>query len=123
LHQPTAEMARLQGELDRLETLEAVRQKQEVIHRLLAEHHLPDVDATDPWSRLIVSPPFLESLLAASDESQMRALIDERAKLVQEAGFTRSSSSASPARPLSREQQQVEGTSVVDVKRFVEAIT
>ncbi|MEN6495032.1 MAG: hypothetical protein ABFD16_12205 [Thermoguttaceae bacterium] len=123
LHQPTAEVARLQGELDRLQTLEAVRQKQEVIHRLLAEHHLPDANATDPWSRLIVSPPFLESLLAASDESQMRAMVEQRARSVQEAGFARTTSSASPARPLSREQQQVEGTSVVDVKRFVEAIT
>jgi hypothetical protein len=123
LHQPTAEVARLKGELDRLQTLEAVRQKHEIIHRLLAEHHLPDANATDPWSRLIVSPPFLESLLAASDESQMRAMVEQRARSVQEAGFARSTSSASLARPLSREQQQVEGTSVVDVKRFVEAIT
>lgn len=116
LRQPTAEAARLAGELDRLQTLEAVRQKQETIRRLLAEHHLPMPDAGDSWTQLIVSPQFLESLLAASDEPQMRAMIEERARLVREA-------SAAPTRPVSREQQQAEGARVVDVKRFVEAIT
>lgn len=117
LREQAAQLAHLNAELDRLQALEAVCQKQLAIKRLLAEFHLPDPDTLDSAARAITSPRFLESLLAASDEAQMRALVADRAQLLRETNHT------PPARPLSREQQQVDGTPPLDVKSFVEAIT
>ena len=46
------------------------------------EFDLPDPEAADPWAKTVVGERFLESLLAAPDEQAMRALVEERARLV-----------------------------------------
>lgn len=114
-----AERARLEAELDRLQTLEAVRHKQATIKQLLAEFHLPDPDSKDSAARAILSPRFLQSLLAAPEE-QMRALVEDRAQLLREVSHT---PYTPPTRPLARDQHQADGPRRLDAKRFVEAIT
>lgn len=122
LREQATEQARLAAELDRLQALEAVRQRRAAVKRLLAEFHLPDPDTETSSARAIVSPRFLESLLAAADESELRTLVEERARLLRDAVLI-PHAAATPSRPLAREQQQVDGLRRVDVKGFVEAIT
>jgi len=119
LREQADEIARLEAELDRLQTLEAVRHKQATIKKLLAEFHLPDPDSQDSTTRAILSSRFLQSLLAAPEE-QMRALVEERAQLLREVFRL---PSVPPTRPLARDQHQTDGPQRLDVKRFVEAIT
>ena len=93
--------------MDRLTALESIQQKRSVARRLLREFDLPDVEATEPWAKTVVSEHFLESLLAAADEPAMRALVEERARLVRMLPAT------APARPVkprlqSRDQHLVQ---------------
>jgi hypothetical protein len=120
LRQQAAHQARLEAELDRLQALEAVREKRAAVKRLLAEFHLPDPDTQTASSRAIVSPRFLESLMAAPDEPQMRALVEERANLLRDANLA---PPLPPSRPLAREQHQVDAPRSLDAKTFVQAIT
>jgi hypothetical protein len=117
----SAEMARLQAEVDRLTAQEAANQKQHRLRQLLREFHLPEPDAADPQARAITSRRFVEGLLAAPDEPTMRALVEERAALVRALGFDPASALA--ARPLSRDQHLADGPGRLDAKAFAEAIT
>ena len=73
-----AEVGRLQQEVERLTALEAAQQKRRLANRLFCEFHLPDPEAAEPWAKAVVSRPFLELLMAASDEPAMRVLVEER---------------------------------------------
>ncbi len=108
---PLRRIAELEAEVARLRAAESEARKRLLVRRLLAEHCLPDPDAADASARSVVSQRFLETLLAAPDEAAIRALIDDRARLVRGA-----------VRPQSREQQAAAGA-VQDVKSFVKAIT
>ena len=116
-----AEMQRLQAEVQRLTLVEAAHQKQDLVRRLLREFRLPEPDATDPQARSITSRRFVESLLAASDEEAMRALIEERAGLLRALGAE--SSASLGGKPLSRDQYLVDFPARLDTRAFVEAIT
>ena len=76
------EFLRLQEEVDRLTALEATEQKRTCARRLLREFDLPDVDATEPWAKTDRQRAVLRIALAAADEPAMRALVEERARLV-----------------------------------------
>jgi hypothetical protein len=116
-----AELARLEAEIQRLTVLEAAHQKQESVRRLLGEFHLPDPDSTDPLKRAVTSRGFVEALLAAPDETAMRAMVEERAALVRE---LRAEGLSSPdGRPVSRDQHLVDAAARLDSKAFLEAIT
>jgi hypothetical protein len=117
------ELGRLRAEVERLEALEAVRQKRQLARRLLREFNLPDTHAADPQAGSIVSERFLESLLAAESEQAMRELVRERAELVRTLGGTRAVRREFDARPLARDQQLLHGPTQLDAKAFVEAIT
>jgi len=112
-----AELNGLQAEVERLTALEAARQKHQTIRRLLREFQLPDPESTDSRAKSIVSGRFIELLLAADGEVEIRRLIEERAALV------RSLRPAGNARPLSRDQHVLDGPARSGTKGFVEAIT
>jgi hypothetical protein len=114
-----AEIRRLREEVDRLTALEAVGRKRDAARRLLREYDLPDIEASEPWAKTIVSERFRESLLAAPDEAAMRGLVEERARLVRAIA----GNGAATMRPRSREQHLVDAAAPLDAKRFVEAIT
>jgi hypothetical protein len=118
-----AEVKQLQAEIDRLAAAQAVLEKRLLIRRLLAEFDLPDPDLAEGWARSVVSGRFLESLLAAPDETAMREMVEERAEMVRSMNGHRARASRSDPRPLARDQHQVYGAGPVDAKSFVKSIT
>lgn len=80
---PQAErIAALEAELARLRSVEAEANRRLLIQKLLAEHRLPAPESGDPLGQLIASPEFIQSLLTAPDEAAVRALVEDRARLV-----------------------------------------
>jgi len=118
-----AELDTLRGEVQRLQLREAMHQRRTVVRRLLREFHLPDPETGDPQDKLIISDRFFESLLAAEDKQEMRALIEERAGLVRCLGGMERAPALARRRPLSRDQHFVDSPVPLDTKTFVEAIT
>lgn len=116
-------LAVLRAEVDRMRAAEAIRRKELRARQLLDEYGLPDPDSADGRARSLVSPWFLESLLAAPDDEAMRAIVEDRAKLVRLAGDWGPGGSRGTGRPLSRDQCAVDGSTPGDVGAFVEAIT
>ncbi len=105
------EVRRLREELGRM-------QRRETARRMLAEHGLPGPDQTNPAARAVTSPEFFESLLAADSEAAMRALVEERARLV------RSFDGGAAGGAQSRDQLLVESLfRPLDAKTFAAAIT
>ena len=117
------EVLRLRQEVERLTALEATEQKRSLARRLLREFDLPDVEATEPWAKTVVSGQFLESLLAAADEPAMRALVAERAQLVRTLTGDGATRTAATPRLQSREQHLVQAAAPLNARSFVEAIT
>ena len=117
-----AEIARLQQEIDQLRTKEAMQERRTMLRTLLAEYRLPDPDAADQQAKAIVSDTFVHSLLSASDEQTMSALIEERAALVIHANAWRGATAAA-RRPISRDQFVMDTERVVNGKTFAKAIT
>jgi hypothetical protein len=118
-----AEIDQLREEVARLTALKADCQKRDLARRLLRECGLPDADAAEPWAKAVVSRQFFESLMAASDQQAMRAIVEERAQLVQTLASDNDARSQACVRPQSRDQQMVSAAGAVDRKSFVEAIT
>jgi hypothetical protein len=118
-----AELQRLQEEVDRLAALEATHQRREAVRRLLREFDLPEPDAVDPSAKSVVSPQFIESLLAAADERAMRALVEDRSRLVRTLSGGEAARNLAESRPQSRDQHLVYAAGASRGKSFVEAIT
>ncbi len=120
--QTGAELGRLRRRVDELEALEAVRGKRDVARRLLAEFELPD-----PGQRGadcdVVSESFLASLLTAADETAMRELVAERARLIR-AAASHAGTGRIHGKPLSRERGLAESADslATRVERFVRAV-
>jgi hypothetical protein len=112
LAEQVADMDRLRESLARFEAEEEARHKEETARRLLREFHLCDTDSPDGP---IVSRQFLGQVLAAADESAMRELVAERARLVE--------SLRNAGGPVSRDQSLVYTTDTRSVEAFVREIT
>jgi hypothetical protein len=123
LRESSAELEKLQQEVDRLTVLEDLHQKHRLARRLLGEFDLPDAETNEPWAKTIVSERFMESLLAAPDEPTMRAMVEERARLVRTLAGGDATRISAPTRPQSRDQHLVYTAAPLDGKSFVEAIT
>lgn len=130
---PQAErIAALEAELVRLRAVEAEAKRRLLIRRLLAEQHMPDPESADPLARLIASAEFIEGLLAVPEETTVRALVEDRARLVRM--LARSRTGGRPAevlgggdrlgadRPMAKDQLALVGM-VRNVQEFVRAIT
>jgi hypothetical protein len=118
-----AEVERLRAEVERLTALEAVHQKQAAARRLLHEFALPEPDAADRRSQAVVGPQFMASLLAAPDETAMRALVEERARLGRQLTAAAGAQDLAEVQPQSRDQHLVYAGGAAVAKSFVEAIT
>jgi len=117
------QLGTLRAEVQRLATREALEQKWQTVRRLLRELRLPEPEATEPRARAISSARFVESLLAAADERQMREIVEERARLVRALCGGEALCGLGDGRPLSRDQHLVDALRPWDTKAFVEAIT
>ena len=115
-------IAALEAEIDRLETAEATGQRRLLVRQLLGEFNLPDPDTADGPARSIVSQRFLDALMTAPGEQAVRALVEERARLVRGAQAAGRQPGPGDGKPTSRERNQLAG-GARDVKSFVEAIT
>jgi len=109
------ELKRLSAEVARLEGLEAAGRRRETIRRLLREFRLPDPDDQRPGAQSVTSRRFIEALMAAGGEREIRELIEERAALVR--GLQGN------AKPLARDRHLLDTGSRLDTEGFVEAIT
>lgn len=122
LQEQSSRLGELQAEIDRLRAAQALDQRRLAARRLLAESGLPDPDTAQGPARWIVSQRFLETLLAAPDERAMRELVEDRAKLLRAVGGLPAPDRPA-ARPLCRDQHQLDRAAPRDAKSFVEAIT
>ena len=86
---------------------------------VLTEFGLATPDSGDPLGHVLASPAFVEALVAAADETAMRALVAERARLV--IALVGRRGALPHARPVARDQRPP--ASPLDAKAFVEAIT
>ena len=115
------QLAALEARIDRFEAAEAADLKRREIRKLLAEFRLPDPDTATGWEKSAVSDRFIESLLTAQSEEAMRQLVEDRAHLLHQRGGLLGSRTG--ARPLSRDQHQVDGPGQIGARTFVESIT
>jgi hypothetical protein len=118
LVEQASEMRRLNAELDRLRAAQAAAERFALISRLLQEQGLPALESSDRWSQAIVSESFLASLQAAPDEAAVRALVEERVRLVAE---TRRQEMPG-GKPRSREQGVAEMGGALDGKAFARLV-
>ena len=115
-------IAALEAQIERLEAAETAGQRRLLVRQLLGEFHLPDPDTADGSARSIVSRRFLEALMTAPGEDAVRALVEERARLVRGIQAAGRPMGPGDGKPTSRERSQLAG-GARDVKAFVEAIT
>lgn len=114
-----------QEELASLRASAALAERRELARRLLGEYQLPDPEEADADGRGVVGPEFLETLLAAPDETALRRLLEQRAQLVRSAGRWAQRGPRAEPRPLSREQRLVDVrlAPVLDAAAFARAIS
>jgi hypothetical protein len=117
------ELGRLREEVERLTALDAIQRKGALARQLLAEFDLPDPESAEPLAKTIVSEQFMKWVLAAPDEPAMRALVEERSRLMRAIAGGRPASGAGKARPQSRDQHLACAVGPLNTKSFVEAIT
>ena len=103
-----AERSELEAELDRLRAREAAYEQRAAAGRLLREFGLPDPESGDRLARQITSESFVESLMAAADEAEMRRLVEERARLVEQVRRASVWPSSGVGAARSREQSRVD---------------
>jgi hypothetical protein len=115
------ECAVLRAEIERLARQQAADARRQLACRLLREHRLPDPDDDTPAGRAICGPQFFAALLAAEDETALRAMVEERAALVRALGGRNAAPAA--AQPAAREQLCPPAADPRDAAAFVRAIT
>jgi len=114
---------RLRAELERLAEETALLKRRQLIDGLLRRHGLPGLDAGDALARAILGRRFVEALLAAENEQQVREIVEERARLVHTFQSTAAWWGAAHSRPAARDQSTVADTPRWDAKAFAQAIT
>lgn len=118
------EVLELRQEVDRLQATEAVSKKHSLAYALLEEFDLPRPHSDDPIAQAITSDLFFESLIAASNDSAMRTLVEERAALAKHIQRNGTAEATSPSAPLCRDPDDVYGhTHRLDTSAFIESIT
>ena len=117
-----AEIATLRAEIDQLRALAAAESRRALVRSLLAEYRLPNPDAGNSVTTAIVSDSFLQSLLTAPEEREVRRLIIERAALLGNAKSWHGDQYATNRRPVSRDQITLDPQAVCDGRSFAKAI-
>lgn len=79
------ELTKLRCQLNEFISREAIQRRRDLISRLLQEHNLPLPPSSGNEKSGLVGERFLEMLTHAADETEIRALIEERVALLQDA--------------------------------------
>jgi hypothetical protein len=102
-----AALTEARNQLDALAAREAAARRRERIAELLQKHHLPLPGGSGDSGRELVSPHFIETLMTAPNEEQLRRLIEERATLLRSAQQWDTKRGRFGAGPISRDQTAV----------------
>jgi hypothetical protein len=99
-----AQLETVQKQLDEMIARDEAERRRERIHQLLQEHNLPLPIKSGAVDSRLVSPQFIETLMAAADDEIVRRLVEERAELVRAAGRWNAQQLPYHGRPSSRDQ-------------------
>jgi len=97
-----SEQQHLQEEVEQLRIREAAHQRRQAAVAMLAQAGLPNPDSSDAWSQAIVGEQFMQSLISATNEAEMRRLVEDRARVVE--GARRIEVASPNGHPRSRPQ-------------------
>lgn len=114
-----------QQQLDEATARAALVERRERIVKLLEEYKLPIPGTRNESARRIVSDQFVETLLAAADETTLRRLVEERAALVKSAQRWQSETQRLQSGPTSRDQfaaSHQSGSRIRNAQEFAAAI-
>jgi hypothetical protein len=115
-----SQIVELRRQLEEVTAKEAAGRRQARIVQLLQEHALPLPSEDDPVPQ-IIGEQFLQKLMQAPGEPELRALIEERAKLVRSSASWNNNVTTNNHRPRSRDQlASVAGASRDHVRSAVE---
>jgi hypothetical protein len=120
------ELAKVRNRLEQVEAQEELARRRERIAQLLEQYDLPRPVIGNVPSSPVVSQQFFDQLMRASDDDQVRQLVEERVALVRSACEWRNAGSPDPSRrPRSRDQmalQQASSTRTQGAKEFAAAL-
>ncbi|MCE9546913.1 MAG: hypothetical protein K8T25_15670, partial [Planctomycetia bacterium] len=97
-----SELAQLRTEAERTTATLAAAERRALVGALLAEFKLPPSDSIEPAARAITSHDFVQELLAASSNGDVRRLVEERAALVAGIRHNLAGTTNNALRPVSR---------------------
>jgi hypothetical protein len=121
-----SQLEQVRNRLDEALAQEELARRRERIAQLLEHYDLPRPAASSVASSPLVSQQFFDQLMRASDDKQVRQLVEERAALVRSACEWRNEGRAVPSpRPRSRDQialQQGSGTRMQGAQEFAAAL-
>jgi hypothetical protein len=90
--------------MDEMLAKEETSRRREQVLQLLQEFDLPLPSARDVAARRIVSDEFLQSLMQAPTDAEVRSLVEARAALIQSASGWATGRLTSDRRPKSKDQ-------------------
>ncbi len=102
-----AQIDQVRRRLDEMVAKEEVSRRRERMLQLLQEFDLPLPESRDAAARRIVSDEFLESLMRAPNDAELRSLVESRAVLIRSASQWNSGRSSRERRPKSKDQLAV----------------
>jgi hypothetical protein len=102
-----AQLDQVRRRLDEMVAKEEVLRRRERMLQLLQEFDLPLPESRDAAARRIVSDEFLESLMRAPNDTELRSLVESRAVLVRSASQWTGGRSSRERRPKSKDQLTV----------------
>ncbi len=102
-----AQLDQVRRRLDEMVAKEEVSRRRERMLQLLQEFDLPLPESRDAAARRIVSDEFLESLMRAPSDAELRSLVESRAVLIRSASQWIGGRSSRERRPKSKDQLTV----------------
>jgi hypothetical protein len=108
-----AQLNQVRLRLDEMVAKEEASRRRGRMLQLLKEFDLPLPESRDAAARRIVSDDFLESLMRAADDTQLRSLVESRAALVRSASQWAEARLGRQQRPKSKDQFTVPSTAGV----------
>jgi hypothetical protein len=104
-----SQLDQLRRRMDEMLAKEETSRRREQVLQLLQEFDLPLPSVRDGAARRIVSDEFLQSLMQASNDAEVRSLVEARAALIQSASGWAIGRSTSDRRPKSKDQLAISG--------------
>ena len=115
-----AQLDQVRRRLDEMVAKEEVSRRRERMLQLLQEFDLPLPESRDAAARRIVSDEFLDSLMRAPNDAELRSLVESRAVLVRSASQWIGGRSSRERRPKSKDQLTVPAVAGRNVRTAAE---